>query len=62
MDQPLRMLRLSSSYGPLIERHAGDVSLVVPDQLDAQVVMFRLGWKTRIKILLTGMVSVWRTK
>lgn len=44
----------------MIDRRLKDgLHLYLPAGLDAQVVEYRVGWWSRLLVLLTGKVSVW---
>lgn len=44
----------------MIERRKDGVDLGLHDGMDSRVVEYRLTWLTRLRVLLTGVVRVWR--
>lgn len=44
----------------MIERRRDGVDLGLSGSMDSLVVEYRLTWPTRLRVLLTGVVRVWR--
>lgn len=44
----------------MIERRKDGVDLGLARGMDSLVVEYRLSWLTRLRVLLTGVVRVWR--
>lgn len=44
----------------MIESRRSGLDLGLSSHMEAEVVEYRLGWRSRLRLLLTGVVRVWR--